>query len=327
MIHYLTTNSTDPFFNLAFEEYIFDTKTAGTWLILWQNENSVIIGMNQNPMEEVNLQYAETQKINVVRRMTGGGAVYHDLGNLNFSVISDVKEPGKLEISSYNRPICDALKNLGLSPENTGKNDIVIDGRKISGVAQRICSGRILHHGCILFDTNIDKLSCVLTKNSGKYASKNTKSIRSRVTNIRPLLDADMDMSDFKGKILNSFSIGGCAQEYLSDNDLACIQQIADSKYRTKEWTWGRQLKYSYRNKRRFKGGDLEVEILVEGGKISNIQFYGDFMATRSCDDICNNLCGSSYNREAVAKVLESSDLVSAFGSISQSDILSIMIE
>ena len=327
MIHYLTTSSTDPFFNLAFEEYVFRTKTVGTWLILWQNENAVIIGMNQNPMEEVNLQYIEAQEIKVVRRMTGGGAVYHDLGNLNFSVISDVKEPGIPDIGSYNKPICDALIKLGLSPENTGKNDIVVNGKKISGVAQRICSGRILHHGCILFDSNIDRLAFALKEDSGKYASKSTKSTRSRVTNLRPLLNVDMSIDSFHDWILESFSVNGCVQEVLNDYDLACIHQIAESKYRDLKWTWGRQLDYSYRNKSRFEGGELEVELLVAQGRITNIQIYGDFMATRSCDDIRKKLCGTRYDKEAVAKVLERSDLRSAFGSISQTEILSVMFE
>ena len=185
---YLETGSVDPAYNLAFEEYVLTHRTKGDYLILWQNDQSVIIGQNQNTLEEINEAFVKTHGIRVVRRQTGGGAVYHDLGNLNYSFITDWNDDADIAIRKFTDAVADALKSLGLRAEASGRNDILIDGRKVSGTAQRILGHRILYHGTLLFDTDPEMIAGALHADPAKFTSKSTKSVRSRVGSIRESL-------------------------------------------------------------------------------------------------------------------------------------------
>ena len=154
MVYYLETRSTDPYYNLAFEEYVLTHRTEGDYLLLWQNDNTVVVGRNQNTAEEINADFVEAHHIRVVRRGTGGGAVYHDLGNLNYSFITDAGEKEKLSFARFTEPVVKALCELGLSASASGRNDILVDGCKVSGTAQRLSGDRVLHHGTLLFDSD-----------------------------------------------------------------------------------------------------------------------------------------------------------------------------
>ena len=211
-LHYLETGSTDPAFNLAFEEFVLENRREGDWLMLWQNANSVIVGLNQNAAEEVDPAYVRAHGIRVVRRMTGGGAVYHDLGNLNYSFITDALDTASLSMEALARPVCRALSALGVAAELSGRNDICVEGRKVSGTAQRLSRGRVLHHGTLLFDTDAEALSGALRADPEKFRSKAARSVRSRVGNIRDFLPADMDLGEFRHAILAELTRGGaCA--------------------------------------------------------------------------------------------------------------------
>ena len=192
-LHYLETGSTDPAFNLAFEEFVLENRREGDWLMLWQNANSVIVGLNQNAAEEVDPAYVRAHGIRVVRRMTGGGAVYHDLGNLNYSFITDALDTASLSMEALARPVCRALSALGVAAELSGRNDICVEGRKVSGTAQRLSLGRVLHHGTLLFDTDAEALSGALRADPEKFRSKAARSVRSRVGNIRDFLPASWE--------------------------------------------------------------------------------------------------------------------------------------
>ena len=156
---YLETGSFDPCFNLAFEEFVLCNRTEGDYLLLWQNRNTVVVGRNQNTEEEINRPFVSRHRIHVLRRMTGGGAVYHDLGNLNYSLITDAPDAERISMERFTLPVVNALRGLGLDAEASGRNDILVSGRKVSGTAQRLYRDRILHHGTLLFDSDPEMIA------------------------------------------------------------------------------------------------------------------------------------------------------------------------
>ena len=207
-VHYLETHSQNPYYNLAFEEYVLCHRTEGDYLLLWQNDNTIVVGRNQNTEAEINRAFVEEHHINVVRRGTGGGAVYHDLGNLNYSFITDVGDDG-ISIRRFTQPVVAALRSLGLNAEASGRNDILVEGRKVSGTAQRRHAGRILHHGTLLFDANPGMVAGALNVDPEKFRSKSTKSVRARIGNIRDFLPVDMDLPAFWTYLKDALSGGG----------------------------------------------------------------------------------------------------------------------
>ena len=196
-VTYLETGSLIPYYNLAFEEWVLTHCLEGDYLMLWQNDNTIVIGQNQNAEAEINRAFVDEHKINVVRRGTGGGAVYHDLGNLNYSFITDAGDLQERSAARFTQPVVEALKALGLDAESSGRNDILVSGRKVSGTAQQLYKGRILHHGTLLFDSNADMIVGALNPDPTKFQSKSVQSVRSRVGNIRSFLPQDMTLGEF----------------------------------------------------------------------------------------------------------------------------------
>lgn len=326
-VHYLETGSTDPCYNLALEQYVLEHKREGDWLLLWQNANTIVIGLNQNTAEEINADFVSQHGITVVRRMTGGGAVYHDLGNLNYSFISDVGNTEELTIRRFTDPVCRALAAMGVTAETSGRNDILVDGKKISGVAQRISGNRILHHGTLLFDSNPDMISDALRVDPAKFSSKSAKSVRSRVGNIREHLPEDMTLDRFWQGILDELTADGMIREQLTKPELAEIRKLADEKYRSWEWNYGRSPDCTYQNRRRFPGGTLEVRLSLHAGRIEEIIFYGDFMATAPQTALTEALCGIRCEEGPLSEVLSCFDLRSLFGGITRNEILSLILD
>ena len=325
IVNYLETRSVDPCFNLAFEEYVLQNKTEGEWLILWQNENTVVVGLHQNAAEEINPAFVRDNGVTVVRRATGGGAVYHDLGNLNYSFITDLGDAEKLTIERFTRPVCRALAGMGVAAETTGRNDITVDGRKVSGVAQRIYKNRILHHGTLLFDSDPAMVAGALNADPAKFTSKSAKSVRSRIGNIRGFLPRDMTLEDFWAKLLAELSLDGISRQELSPGELDAVNALAREKYRSWDWTYGKSPEYSYENKARYQWGTLCVGLCVAGGVIQSARFMGDFMAVEPNEPAAQALKGVRYDPEDVKRALDGMALERMFGGISIEEIIDAM--
>ena len=326
-MYYLETGSTDPCYNLAFEEYILLNKTAGEWLILWQNSRAVIIGLNQNAAEEVELCYAREHGVKVVRRITGGGAVYHDLGNLNYSFITDSEGDIGRNMKRFNRQLCSALASLGVPAKSSGRNDILAQGQKISGVAERIHKERVLHHGTLLFDSDVNTIAAVLNADSSKFASKSVKSVRGRVGNIRSFMKRNMDVGAFWGCIKEELGRSGLEEATLSAEDIRQIKALAETKYSSWDWTWGRAPRFSYTNQKRFAGGSLKVCLDIEGSRIKDAAFFGDFLALTDCDGAVDALRGCRLDYASVRQALDKVDVASMFGTIKREEILSLFFD
>lgn len=323
--NYLETGSTDPCYNLAFEEYVLRNRKEGSCLILWQNANAVIIGINQNTEEEINRDFVEKHGIKVVRRMTGGGAVYHDLGNLNYSFITDAGDSETITMKRFTEPVVAALRGLGLNAEASGRNDILVSGRKVSGTAQSIIDGRILHHGTLLFDSDPDMVAGALNADKEKFRSKSTKSVRSRIGNIRSFLSEDMDIGAFREYLKSFLLSGGFEEDELTDDELKKVGNLRKAKYLTWEWNFGHSPKYDIVSKKRWPGGSLEARVSVKEGLIADIKFYGDFMALKPMDAVIGLLTGCPYDPEEVRKRLKTDDIPSHFGMIDADEIIKTM--
>lgn len=327
MTVYINSSSTDPRFNITLEEYALkNLDSQGNCIILYQNRPSIIIGKHQNTIEEINLDYVNENNIFVVRRISGGGAVYHDLGNLNFSFhIKD--EPNTLyDFKRYTRPVIDALKKMGVNAEFNSRNDLTIDGRKFSGNAQHIYKNKLLHHGTLLFDTDLDVLQYALNVSKDKIISKGIKSVRSRVTNISEHLPQPISIEEFRSLLLQSFIENEKdIQEYvLTEQDLAGIERLKEEKYGTWEWNFGESPSFNYKNSRRFDGGKIEVLLDVErGGTIKSCRIFGDFLGADDVSFVEEKLKDVRYEKEDIKRVLSSIDISRYFGSISLDEIIS----
>lgn len=327
---YLLSDSINPFYNLAMEEYIFkNSKPHDDIVILWQNEPTIVIGIHQNALEEINFDFVKANNIHVVRRITGGGAVYHDLGNLNYSFITDYdNNTTAINFKKYTLPIIKALKKIGIQSELSGRNDITIDGKKFSGNAQSIIKGRILHHGTLLFNSDLSILGKTLNVKSDKIQSKGVKSVKSRVTNIIDYMNNKVSVEEFKIILLKYLFEYEPSQQYiLTENDKKLISKLAEEKYSAWDWVYGRAPRFNFKNYKRFDGGSIEVLLNIEDGYISECSIFGDFLALTSLDEVLEKLKGCKYEKEEVRKVLKNLKLHEFFGSISLDHILNVFFD
>ena len=328
---YIKNSSNDPRYNLAFEEYCFKhLSREEDYVILWINGPAIIVGKNQNTIEEVNSDYVEENNIKVVRRITGGGAVYHDLGNLNFSIITSATGSERIDFKKYNIPIVKSLEKLGLNCELSGRNDMTLDGKKFSGIAQSVWKRRVLNHGTLLFDTKLDVLSSALNVKQDKIESKGIKSVKSRVTNIKEYLTDDVDIFEFRDLLLNHiFAMEGLTPvEYkLTEEELADIQKLFDEKYSTWEWNYGESPKSKYKNYKRYDFGSIEIRFDLLNGLIKDSKIYGDFFGTEDVALLQEKLNGVKYEKTEVAQAIEDEPIEKYFGNISKEDFIELMFQ
>ncbi len=323
---YVESGSFDPEYNLSFEEYLFKylPLEETEYVTLWQNEPAVIIGKNQNAWAEINQKYIEENNIKVVRRITGGGAVYHDLGNLNFSFITKDRAGGKIDFSSYYKPIVSALRAMGVQAELSGRNDITVDGKKVIGASQSIWRGRVLSNGCILFDVRMESLASALNVRPEKLITKGIESVRARVSNIKPYLGGDQDVYDFKALLLQEIfkQFQEEPKEYrLTEHDHREILKIKEARFGRMEWNWGRSPKGSLKNGAKYPFGWVEIVAELIGGKLSDVSILGDFFGTEDAAEIAQALNGTDYDKQAIEAVLLKFDLTKYFGQVEASDL------
>ncbi len=327
-MYYYESPTTDPYENLAIEEHLFETLPAGAGLfMLWQNSDAVIVGKYQNTAEEIHAAYVREHDVAVVRRMSGGGAVYHDLGGLNYTLIIDEESPGAGVDRSgaadpdavwrqCMTPLLAVLRSYGIDAQFSGRNDILVrspqavmngddtaDGwRKIAGCAQYSRGSRTLHHGCILFDTDLEKVTAALTPGEAKFVSRSDKSVAARVTTIRACLDGlrvqapgaaeeaeeearrAVTMEQFRQDLRQAY--GTSVPYALSAEDLDAIRRLRDEKYRTWEWNYGFRADYEVKKVRRFEAGTVQAAMTVRGGRIEEVQFSGDFFADNDLTEL-----------------------------------------
>lgn len=328
---YITNLSNDPRYNLAFEEYGFrNLPRDEDYVFLWINGPAIIVGKNQNTIEEINSQYVEDNDIKVVRRVTGGGAVYHDLGNLNFSIITEVKGQEKIDFGQINVPIVKSLERLGIMAELSGRNDITLDGKKFSGIAQSIWKKRVLNHGTILFDTDLSVLSEALNVKQDKIESKGVKSVRSRVTNIRDFLNENIDIMTFKSILLKNIfeHENSNFEEYiLSDDEKDGIQKLFNEKYATWEWNYGESPEFTYGNYKRFPFGSIDLRMEVKNGIIENCKIFGDFFGTEDVVKLEEKLKGKKYIKGELENIIVDEPLEKYFGDISKKEFINLIFE
>lgn len=294
MLVFLESPSKNPYFNLAMEEYLF-TQYRGEreFFLLWQNDNTIVVGRHQNTAEEINAETVQTLGVRVARRLSGGGAVYHDTGNLNYTFITEDGQEAEFDFQIFARPVVDALTHFGVPAEFNGRNDLTIRGLKFCGNSQYAKRGRILHHGCIMLDSNLTVVADVLRAKEAKFRSKSSKSVRSRVTTINQQAPCPIAMEQFKQALLECVST---RQEIefgaLSQEDLAAIRQLQQEKYETCEWNFGNSPAYDVRLEEKFPMGLVTAYLSVEQGCIRSVRFFGDFFGNEELNGLEQQLEG-----------------------------------
>ncbi|GMB00982.1 lipoate--protein ligase [Pelosinus sp. IPA-1] len=305
MLH-IINSCIDPSLNLALEEYFLKQAVADDMVILWRNAPTVVIGRNQNLTVEINHPFITEKHIQVARRLSGGGAVYHDLGNLNFTLITAASAIGHNEFSRLTLPVIDALAVFGVQAEFTGRNDLTIAGQKFSGNAQYIHRDRLLHHGTLLFDTDLTILAQALSGSEAKYSTRAVPSMRSKVTTIRRHLPTTVTLTEFESVLIRSIFHHARAsyQQYnLSATDRQSIETLA-CRYRDPAWTYGTLPPYNHSTKQTFSGGTIQVLLNIQNETIAHCKFCGDFFATGDMNDLETALCGTTWNPDWVSKII-----------------------
>ena len=309
----INNTNTNAYFNLAMEEYFLKNTNEDIFL-LWQNENSIIVGKNQNTLSEINYDYVKENNIKVVRRLSGGGAVFHDLGNINFTFIS-CNDNSFSDFKKFTMPIVEALKELNVHAEFSGRNDLLIDGQKFSGNSQYNYKNKVMHHGTLLFSSEINDLSNALKVKPSKFQGKSVKSVKSRVTNISSHLDKKMTVLEFKDYLMDFINKRDKNSHFyeLNDKDVESINKLVEEKYSTWEWNFGYSPKYSLYNELKYPGGNVEFSLDVHDGLIKDIKFFGDFFGKEDISFIENKLRNVKHNEYSIKSALEDVDINNYF--------------
>ncbi|ACN17806.1 LplA [Desulforapulum autotrophicum HRM2] len=296
----------DPARNLALEEYLL-TRRCEDFFMVWQNRPSIIVGRNQNPFAQINHDYVQRHHIPVFRRITGGGSVYHDLGNVNFTMIRTIQNPYAINFNHLLGPVIEFLDQMGVAVHLEGQSDLAVPGGKISGNAQHLHKSRGLHHGTLLYDTDLGTLSHALSKGSGKYIDRSVDSIRKQVTNLRPLLKTDLSAGTFMRRFLTFFQKKnpGAFQTALSMAEQGIINGTAQGKYNSWEWNFARSPDYRFETVLESMTDQLKIQLQVQRGIIQNARFNGKRLTAQKALELASALMGRRHTPAHVAEALD----------------------
>lgn len=323
---YVKCDSTDANLNFALEKYLIDElQVADSYFMFWRTTPTLMIGRYQNARAEVNMEHAKKMNINIVRRITGGGTIYTDMNGWQFSFINKAHDKKEINFHTYTKPIIDALASLDVTAVKSGRNDLLIDGKKFSGNAQFVKKNVMLHHGSILFDTDLSQLVRSLTPDDEKLISKGIKSVKSRVTNVADYMSKKMSSLEFRDVMIKYLTADMQTYE-LTEADLKRVMEIKTEVFDSWKWNFGKDPKFNITKENRFAGGKLHVDSLVNSGHIDEIKFFGDFFAKEGVTELEEALVGCAYEEDAIKKTLEQNDAQSLFFGITLEEILSCII-
>ncbi|KHD40885.1 lipoate--protein ligase [Streptococcus uberis] len=326
---YIVNKSNNPAYNIALEAYAFrELLSEDEIFILWINEPAIIIGKHQNTIQEINKEYIDAHGIHVARRLSGGGAVYHDLNNLNYTIISNKSEEGAFDFKTFSQPVIETLADLGVKAEFTGRNDLEINGKKFCGNAQAYYKGRMMHHGCLLFDVDMTVLGDALKVSKDKIESKGIKSVRARVTNILDELPEKITVNEFSDKILAKMkeTYPDMTEYVLSEDELAKIQKSADEQFGNWDWVYGKAPEYTIERNVRYPAGKINTFANVEKSVIKNIKIYGDFFGIKDVQDIEELLVGTRYENKDVLEKLKTIDTTQYFSGMTVEEVAKAIV-
>jgi len=328
MIFIDNEGNTDPHLNLALEEYALrNFNYDHDYLLFYINEPSIIIGRNQNTLEEINHEYVQEHDIHVVRRISGGGAVYHDIGNLNFSFITNYDKKSLNNFRKFTQPVIRVLQSMGVHAELSGRNDIQVDERKISGNAQFSSVDRMFSHGTLLFDSDLSEVTNALDVKMSKIESKGHKSVRSRVANISEFIDDPMETRTFREKLLQGLyeDQNDFETYHLTENEWQAVRDLKKEKYDQWDWNFGKSPTFNIQRSRRFDAGEVDLRLDVENGHISNLKIYGDFFGKEPVENLEELLQGIRYDREEIEQLLEPVNIEEYFGAVPKDEFLELV--
>ena len=323
----INDHCTDPYFNLAAEEYVLKQFSKKCFM-LWRNAPSVIVGRHQNSLAEINLDYVKRNNIKVVRRLSGGGAVFHDLGNLNFTFIENAQNEKLIDFQKYTQPIIAVLQSLDIDARFEGRNDLLIEDKKFSGNAEHIYRNRVLHHGTLLFASELADLSGALNANPAKFTDKSIKSLRSRVTNISNHLKKPLNIETFRNLILQYMmnNYNDCEPYSYTEADITAICKLRDEKYSTWNWNFGQSPGYNMVNSLKTNGGYIEIHLDVTNGIIKNVRIFGDFFNIGDIAELEYALANTPHNETNIREKLEKIKLSDYLINVTVDEMLRVMM-
>ncbi|WP_321289599.1 lipoate--protein ligase [uncultured Sunxiuqinia sp.] len=315
----------DPYFHLAAEEYLLKNFDEDVFM-LWQGESSIVVGKHQNALAEINHRYVAENGIKIARRLSGGGTVFHDPGNLNFTFIKTVERIDQVNFKVFTQPIVEVLKRLGLDAYTTGRNDLMLDGKKISGNAEHVFKKRVLHHGTLLYNSELGKLKNALKVDLSRFEDKAVQSNRSEVTNIANYLDREMSVNDF-----SDFIFEGIRTSYpepkvfqFSEDDIEKIQKLREEKYASWDWIYGYSPKYKYSNRiDDLEGNSIQFTLEVVKGVIHTIDLFGK-ISNEQAILLTNSLLNARHDYEELEQKLRRIEI--AIKPISVEKLLTVLV-